>query len=418
MLLTPGFCPIPKHPEYELREKLGSGAFGEVWRSTGPDGSDVALKFIPLASLDHIETELRAIEVMRAVRHPNLVPLFGAWYSDRCLILAMELCDRTLADRLAEIRAENSPGIPIGELLGYMTDAAAALDELCSKQVLHRDVKPANLLLLGSKVKVGDFGLAKVLEHTMSNTSAGTLGYMAPECYTGKLTPQSDQYSLAATYYHLRTGQRLFQGSQAEVMYAQLRGSPVLSNLLSEEAAILSRALCLEPNERWQSSSLFVASLAGVLFRELREQDHKSPTRVAAIKEHTRAIQDDTGEEAQSEESTQQTDQRQVSVVSVQADFGSFLGEVIVPRKAPESFLPTDPLPYFKWLKTLAIIFLAVCCIQFVGSKEIQIARTVGGCAFILLLARAVHRVDEINWCAAHKCTFDVLTAARKRAGM
>jgi serine/threonine-protein kinase len=231
MTLQPGGRPVPGYPDYKLVRRLGAGAFGEVWQAHGPGGLDVALKFIHLEA-HLLALELRSLEVMKSIRHPNLVSLFGAWHKDNWLILAMELCDHSLQDRLREALDQKLSGIPLTELLNYMSEAANGLDALNAKQVQHRDVKPANLLLLGSGVKVADFGLAKALEQTIAtNSGAGTLAYTAPECFKGKLTKQSDQYSLAVTYYHLRTGQLLFKGDQAEMMYAHLELKPDLSQL-------------------------------------------------------------------------------------------------------------------------------------------------------------------------------------------
>src|SRR5436190_21903145 len=101
MLLQPGSRPVPNSPDYVLIDKRGAGAFGEVWQARGPGGLDVALKFIRLdPQLRGLE--LRSLEVMKSIRHPNLVSLFAAWIKDSCLILAMEKCDRSLQDRLAE----------------------------------------------------------------------------------------------------------------------------------------------------------------------------------------------------------------------------------------------------------------------------------------------------------------------------
>ena len=181
MSLQPGSRPVPNSPDYILIRKLGAGAFGEVWHAHGPGGPDVALKFIRLDA--HVRTlELLSLDVMKSIRHPDLVSLFGAWYKENSLILAMELCDRSLQDRLTEALDQNQPGIPLEELLNYMSDAANGLDALNAKQVQDRDLKPANLLLLNSGVKVADFGLAKALEQTVaSNSGAGTLAYTAPE---------------------------------------------------------------------------------------------------------------------------------------------------------------------------------------------------------------------------------------------
>jgi serine/threonine-protein kinase len=261
MLLHPGNRPVPGYPDYKLIRKLGAGAFGEVWHAHGLGGLDVALKFIHLEA-HLLAIELRSLEVMKTIRHPNLVSLFGAWHKDNWLILAMELCDRTLHDRLQEALDQKLPGIPLTELLSYMSDAANGLDALNAKQVQHRDVKPANLLLLGSGVKVADFGLAKALEQTIAtNSGGGTIAYLAPECFKGSLTQQSDQYSLAVTYYHLRTGQMLFKGDQAQVMYAHLELEPGLSELPSGEGVVLKRALSKEPGKRWPNCKEFVKEL-------------------------------------------------------------------------------------------------------------------------------------------------------------
>jgi serine/threonine-protein kinase len=261
MRLQPGGRPVPNSPEYVLIRELGAGAFGEVWHARGPGGLGVALKFIRLDSRV-LALESRSLEVMKSIRHPNLVSLFAAWHKDGWLILAMELCDRSLQDRLAEALDQKLPGVPLDELLGYMSDAASGLDALNAKQVQHRDVKPANLLLLDSGVKVADFGLAKALAQTVvTNTSGGTLAYMAPECFRGELTQQTDQYSLAVTYYHLRTGQLLFRGDQARIMYAHLELEPDLSQLPPAEGAVLARALLKEPGKRWPNCKTFVSEL-------------------------------------------------------------------------------------------------------------------------------------------------------------
>src|SRR5262249_58043669 len=99
---------------------------------------------------------------------------FGAWRSETYLIIAMELADRTLADRLKEARESGLPGIPVPELLEYLRAAAKGVDYLNQPhplvegrdplRVQHRDIKPANILLVGDGVKVADFGLARVLE--------------------------------------------------------------------------------------------------------------------------------------------------------------------------------------------------------------------------------------------------------------
>src|SRR5262249_15581748 len=149
------------------------------------------------------------------------------------LIIVMELADGNLRDRATECRQAGLTGIPVAELLGYFKDAAEGLDFLHSSEppVLHRDIKPDNLLVIKPKLppkiarragrsgvrahlKVGDFGLARVWEsqHRLGS-GKGTPAYMPPEVWNGELSIHSDQYSLAATYAVLRRGQPIFSGT-------------------------------------------------------------------------------------------------------------------------------------------------------------------------------------------------------------
>jgi serine/threonine protein kinase len=257
-------------PGYQLVKRLGQGGFGEVWQANGPGGFPVAMKFIRLGAPSG-EFELRALELMKKLRHPNLLGQFGAWRRDETLIIAMELAEGTLLSRHAAAVAEGLPGIPAGELLEYVADAARGIDYLNEPRpeegqphgVQHRDIKPANLLLVGGCVKVADFGLAKVLENSLaSNTGSMTLAYAAPECINGSTSARSDQYSLAVTYCHLRGNRLPFRGTAQQLMFGHLMNPPDLDMLPPAEQPVVARALAKKPEQRWPSCRAFAQALA------------------------------------------------------------------------------------------------------------------------------------------------------------
>jgi serine/threonine protein kinase len=263
VLLAAGERPLP---EYELVQRLGRGGFGEVWKARGPGGFAVALKFIRLDEKVGV-VERRALDLMKDIRHPHLLDQFGAWEKDDFLILAMQLADGSLLDQLLQATTTRGlSGIPLPELLEHIGDAARGIDYLNSVGIVHRDIKPHNLLLVGGGVKVADFGLARVLERTAASSSrAMTASYAAPEVFDGHAGDRSDQYALAVSYCHLRANRLPFEGGPVQVMAAHLMNPPDLSMLPEVERQAVARALAKKPPERWPSCRAFVDALkAGI----------------------------------------------------------------------------------------------------------------------------------------------------------
>jgi serine/threonine protein kinase len=256
---------------YRLVRRLGRGGFGQVWKAVGPGEVEVALKIVPLGQRAG-DVEMRALQAVKNIRHPNLLAISGVWQLNDLLIFAMELADRTVSDRHGEAVNQGNPGIPGPELLQYMLDAARGIDFLNGPHpdpegrntagIQHRDIKPQNLLLVGGGVKVGDYGLARVLEHTVTGHSDGlTVAYAAPEFFDGKTSTRSDQYSLAVTYCHLRGGRLPFAGNPTQIMDGHLHRPPDLTMLPEVEWPAVSRALAKDPKQRWPSCMAFVAAL-------------------------------------------------------------------------------------------------------------------------------------------------------------
>jgi uncharacterized protein (TIGR03000 family) len=255
---------------YRLLRRLGRGAFGEVWHAEAPGGLDAAVKII-FRSLTEKEaqTERNALELTKKLHHGYLLQTHAFWAMADRLIIVMELVDGSLRDRYRECVAAGLVGIPVEELLPYVKQAASALDYLHDNRLLHRDVKPENVLRLGKIAKVGDFGLAVLLPETVRSvtvTSAGTVPYMGPEVWYGKACEASDQWSLAVTYAELRTGRPLFGGpNHAELMFAILNKEPDLSGLRHQEQTVLRRALAKDYHDRFPTCSEFAAKLEQAL---------------------------------------------------------------------------------------------------------------------------------------------------------
>jgi serine/threonine protein kinase len=257
-------------PGYTLLEPLGRGGFGEVWKCEAPGGLHKAVKFVG-ANGDgfaddgtaELEQELAAFQQIKAIRHPFLLTLERVELVGGELVMVMELADRQLHDRFQECVAGGLPGIPRGELLGCLADAAEALDMIAARFGLqHLDVKPANLFLTSGRVKVGDYGLVSRLEGAEGRTRGLTPRYVSPEALQGKPSPRSDQYSLAVVYHELLTGALPYPANNPrQLMLQHLAMTPDLARLPEHDRPAVGRALAKTPDERFPSCLDFVRAL-------------------------------------------------------------------------------------------------------------------------------------------------------------
>ena len=258
--------------------KLGKGAYGEVWKAVNASDFPVALKFIRLED-GSVCDELRALTLLKKIRHCHLTAYHAAWQVGNWLLVDMELADGSLWDHFCALRDKGQIGLPVEALLKYMEEAAEAIDFLNEphhqfdegdgkplRSIQHRDIKPHNLLLLNDSIKVGDFGLAKAMQNSVSFASrgmAGTPAYAAPEVWKGQTSRWSDQYALAIVYYQMRSGKLPFSGNQLQQMYGHLQKEPNLEAVGPEEREVLARALRKEPGQRWPNCKALVKALAG-----------------------------------------------------------------------------------------------------------------------------------------------------------
>jgi serine/threonine-protein kinase len=257
---------------YQLRRWLGKGSFGQVWEAVGPDGKQVALKFLRCGSDLAAAQEVRTILNVRKVKHPNLIRIDRVWADRGYLVIVMELADGSLADLLAVCRSDYGTPLPQKQVCHFLKQAAEAIDFLNAFQhrigtstfgIQHCDIKPSNLLVSGETLKVSDFGLASLISASvMPHRRAGTFAYAAPEVFQGQLSKWTDQYALAASYCELRLGKPPFSTTPPRCDTVYVPPEPDVSALTDAERPIISRALAPSPWDRWKSCADMMAQLS------------------------------------------------------------------------------------------------------------------------------------------------------------
>lgn len=258
--------------KYRLDAILGRGAMGVVYRAFDPlIERTLALKTVQhrLGDADGAEELLRRFrtEAQAAGRlmHPNIVAVHEYGEANDLAWIAMEFVD---GRPLSELSGQQACALP--QVLAWMRDLLAALDYSHAHGVVHRDIKPANLLVTrDGRIKVGDFGIARIESSTLTQTGAmlGTPSYMSPEQFRGEaIDSRSDLFSAGVVLYQLLTGQRPFSGTTAAVMQQVLTHSPAppsrVNPLLPAALdAVVMRALAKTPEARFADAAAFLQAL-------------------------------------------------------------------------------------------------------------------------------------------------------------
>jgi hypothetical protein len=273
--------PEGEHPDfgdYELREVLGSGGMGVVYRAFQPSlGIFVALKMILAGRFASQEEVTRFREEARKVaqlKHPHIVRVLHCAEHDGRHYLTMDLMEGgSLSQQIG-----HGP-VPSRRAAQWLLEVAQATQAVHEIRLVHRDLKPANVVLDShGAAHVTDFGLAKCLDQESSSTATGaivgTLGYMSPEQTEGKSTFASDIYGLGAILYALLTGRPPFQSETVMGTLEQVRyQDPIAPRLLNPEAdpdleLICSKCLEKEPERRYASAAAVAEDLEAFLAGE------------------------------------------------------------------------------------------------------------------------------------------------------
>lgn len=268
---------------FRVVRRLGAGGMGEVYLVAHPRlPREEALKILPhdLSTDESYRVRFnREADLAAALFHPNIVGVHDRGEADGKLWLSMDYVAGVDLDAL--IRDRHPRGLPVADVVSVITQVASALDHAHGKGLIHRDVKPANVLLAesgadaGGRVLLADFGIARRMDDdaglTATNTAVGTVTYAAPEQLADEAVDgRTDQYALAATALTLITGRSPFAGTTpGAVISRKMRGEVPRAAETDPRLAPLDRALATgmaaDPSRRFRTCTDFARALeAGV----------------------------------------------------------------------------------------------------------------------------------------------------------
>lgn len=262
---------------FELLDRLGEGGMGVVYRARHI-GNDriVAVKLLPddVATNETLVARFeRELDVLKQLRHPNIIECYGGTCESKQHFYAMELVEGgTLADVLARRRR-----LPWETAVDYALQMCAALQYAHERGVVHRDIKPGNFMLTKTgQIKLGDFGLATVVSGsriTSAGKTLGTIQYMSPEQIRGEppVSNRSDLYSLGCVIHEMLTGHPPYLGaSSAEVLQKHLK-APIphaaaeVSDCPLELDELIFQLLSKDASHRPESANQVASRLEGIL---------------------------------------------------------------------------------------------------------------------------------------------------------
>ena len=267
---------VDKSPasKYQVIRSLGSGTMGMVML-VEKEGQKYAIKIMrsdisDINDNEHLERFKREAEVLTQLKHPNIIKVYeyGIYEKDDVPYLVMEY----IAGHPLDYQMEHG-NLTMDEKISIIKGVAAALGTVHEAGILHRDVKPANILLTENlEPKLTDFGIARVSNSdlTMTAQALGTPAYMPPEAFTGnsEVDSRSDIFSLGVVCYELLTGSKPFDGvSLADIMHSICETAPVNPRKINPEIPgfmqdVMAKMLAKDPRERFKDISKLLDAMA------------------------------------------------------------------------------------------------------------------------------------------------------------
>ena len=259
--------------KYRIVGRIASGPLADVYRAYDTIHRErVALKIPRSSAYTGDEEFLHEVQVARKLRHPNILSVINAMYIDERFVIAMDLGTESLADRIER-------RISTARAMDLAAQALAALAHAHEHRVIHCDIKPENFILFpGNRLKLTDFGFAKISLRTLKASGSGTIDYIAPEQAMGRPKFQSDVFSLGLVLY------RLFSGKLPEWPFEwPLVGHDRLeARVRPEFTEFLRKAIQLDPKQRYRDAVQMQAAfeaLGGQARRQKRARSRNGASR-------------------------------------------------------------------------------------------------------------------------------------------
>ncbi len=233
---------------YTIKRAIGRGGFGEVYYATSDSGKEVALKLITR----NLEIERRGVAQCMNLKCPNLLAIHDIKANEAGDTFV--IMEYVAGPSLANVLANHPDGMPIAEVRAWLKGLVDGVGYLHDHGIVHRDLKPANLFMEEGVVKIGDYGLSKMISSQAASNhseSIGTCHYMAPEISTGKYNKPIDIYAMGVILFEMITGRVPFEGETVgEVLIKHLTTRPDLSGLAEPFKGIIAAALAKDPAHR------------------------------------------------------------------------------------------------------------------------------------------------------------------------
>jgi serine/threonine protein kinase len=260
--------------KYQILSNLGSGGFGTVFLAKDAwIDKKVAIK-VPHRQAGDFDDMLQEPRLLAALDHPNIVGILTAERVDGTFFIVMEY----IKGESLEAVLDREKSLDTARAVNYIAQILKGVDHAHKNQILHRDLRPANVLVSDSGVvKVADFGTSRLLEKSHATTVIGSPPYMAPEQFQGRAVLASDIYSVGVMLYQMLTGQLPYfspNPAQIERMVAQGRCTPPKirnSQIPKEVSDIVMKAIAPDLGDRYQRASELLDDLATAA-----EIDHKA----------------------------------------------------------------------------------------------------------------------------------------------